>query len=85
MKKIIYIIFPPVDRAAVARWSETPTEIRVRGRRRARSGGCVPCGFIHQAPGTDRASRPTAAAASCAEGIASEKRKGEKTLKPNRA
>jgi len=33
------------------------------------------CGFIHQAPGTDRASRPAAAA--CAEGKASEKRRGE--------
>jgi len=36
------------------------------------------CGFIHQAPGTDRASRPAAA---CAEGKASEKKKKRKNLK----
>lgn len=69
MKKIIDIIFPPVDCRCCP---------LVRNSHRMRqSPGALRrvCGFIHQAPGTDRASRPAAA---CAEGKASEKKKEEK-------
>jgi len=87
MKKIIYNIFPPVDRRRSHRRCPLVRNSHRNASTRPSSGALRRvCGFIHRAPGTDRASRSTvAAAASCAEGKPNEKRRGEKTLKTNRA